>query len=192
MLNSLEYRMDERSKDVFADNINDFTGREQDWMKIIYVAELMARGRAARVLDNGIDNTGQLIEGGLENYNADNTLIIDGRVYVMEVKTIPEWSTTYTFKIFLLGEYIKQGAVVLVPRRKEYYILSVSAMQDMLESFPSRIYPKFCPNKKAIRFGQQEMDDYCARGLVRKRTWTEEARKLVEENFHTLFKEKRK
>ncbi len=190
-MNSLEYRMDNRSKEVFEDNISDFTGREQDWARIIYVAELMARGKTVEVLDNGVDNTGQLIEGRLNNYNADNVIVIDGTVYIVEVKTIPEWSTTYTFKVFLLHQYIKQGAVVLVPRRNEYYMMSVSAMQDMLESCPHRRYKGF-GDKYCVRFGQWEMDQYVAKGLVKKRAWTEEARKLIEQHLHILFKEKRK
>ena len=31
-MNSLTHRMDNRSKEIFSENIKDFTGREQDWI----------------------------------------------------------------------------------------------------------------------------------------------------------------
>jgi len=188
-MNSLTHRMDNRSKEIFSENIKDFTGREQDWIRI-YAADLSSRGESVEICNYGVDNTGGLIAGNLCNNNADNLIIINGKTYKVDIKTIPEWSTTFTFKTFLLQDYINQGACILVPRMNLYYVMSPTSMRDMLKSFEHMIYRSFSPNDKAIRFGQAEMDQYVFKGHVRTRSWTPEACALIKQHRNSLFKKK--
>ena len=108
-MSSLTHRMDNRSKEIFSENIKDFTGREQDWIRI-YAADLCSRGESVEICNYGVDNTGGLIAGNLCNNNADNLIIINGKTYKVDIKTIPEWSTTFTFKAEM-DQYVFKGHV---------------------------------------------------------------------------------
>jgi hypothetical protein len=182
--------MDKRSKKVFQHNIKDFSNREQYWMKI-YVAELEAQGKKVRVFDYGVDNSGKLITGTLKNHNADNILIIDNKEYKIEIKTIPETSPYFTFKTFLLTQYLKQEAYILVPRKTLYYLISPQAIKQMLLDLESKIHYGFSPNDPSVRCYPKQMNEYVNNGDIVKKEWGDKAKKLINKHAGILFKKKK-
>jgi hypothetical protein len=170
MSNSLNHRKDHRSIEVFKDNILSFTQKEALWIKI-YAEELKQTYSSIKVVDNGVDNSGELIEGNLKNHNADYIIMIDDVPHVVEVKTRPETSKTYTFKVASLRGYVEQNAAILVPHKELYYLFYKDALVHMLKSFPHKIYYNFSPNDVSVRLYQEDVDNYIATGIAVKKVW---------------------
>lgn len=191
IMNSLNHRRDNRSTKVFAQNIADFTERERIWIEI-YAQDLTERGFRVIIQNNGVDNTGKLIENTLSNKGADAdfNLTINGRKELVEVKTVPETSKTFTFKTFLLEQYIGQNALILMPRKNEYFIIDKQGMDYLLNSFPHQIYPRFCPNKPAIQFKTNDLNQLVKDGIFQHYLWNDKAKSLVDKHLDILFKKK--
>lgn len=188
---SLDFRKDNRSKEVFGQNIEDYTERERCW-SIALRHDFVNRGMLCDIKETGVDNTGALIEGNLKNYNADKTFVFkDGHKLLIEIKTAPEYlKNFFTFKVFSLKECLKQQARIVVPRIACYYLFGLDSIEHML-TLPAKIYEKFSPNDPAIRiYMDTHMDSMLKNQSVLKREWTVKAKKYIEENKDLLTRDK--
>lgn len=176
-MSSLNKRKDYRTKKQFAQDIAEYTEKEGLW-SIALQKDLIERGHEVSIHEHGVDNSGNLIEGKLDNYNADKRFIVDGEDFLVEVKTVPEWCTKFfTFKTFVLEQCLKQKANILVPKLKEYFIFYPSAIEIML-TYPSQIYYGFSPNDPAVRIN---MSDILALVNIR-RLWLTDAKKFIKKH----------
>ena len=198
---SLAYRMDDRTKDVFAANIEQDTEKQRVWMPIIQV-EFAARNMPIDYVDSGVDNSGALIEGALPNHDLDYviTFILSQKSCPLDIKTIDEkYQGFFTFKIFDLKKSIERNGVFMIPRKDCYYIFSMKAQEIMLNRLEHKIYPGFSTEKEAVRIpqwkqepGRTSYEELISEGLVRREAWSSEANKLIEENAVILFAERTK
>src|SRR3954463_13760880 len=116
MTSSLDHRRDVRSEDVFAQNIEDYTEREQRWAEALRI-DLVERGLRCRTGDTGVDNSGGLIRGKIGHCNPDKIFRFPHGWKLVEIKTIPEYLYQFmTFKVRSFASCIKNEAVVLVPK----------------------------------------------------------------------------
>lgn len=107
---SPDRRKDTRTLKQFAKDIKKFTTRERLLVEL-FANEYRHRGHNVIILDNGVDNTGKLVQKS--NSNADYELIIDGVPGLYEIKCGPV-PYKATFKAHDLEAYVKQGANMLL------------------------------------------------------------------------------
>lgn len=188
-MRSLEYRMDGRTDEVGALNIADFTHREGIWAEV-WAVDLRSRGHRVTYCNWGVDNSGKLIRGKLENCNEDFLFTIDETEKFWEIKTVPYASPYYHFKPGLLRKYAENGAFVLVPKYDEYYVFGKRAIDDMLKRFKALPWRGIFGGKPAIRLWQWHVDEYVEKGLWKRGVWTPQARAYMEQNSKQLFSEK--
>lgn len=104
-MKNLNYRKDVRSVSEFKEDIKVHTIKEKTlmdlWSKLIKENSI-----PIEVIDNGIDNTGELITGKV-NRNADYRIKIDNIERKLEIKTSPV-KYKATFKKDDLESYLKQ------------------------------------------------------------------------------------
>jgi hypothetical protein len=190
---SLDYRKDGRTVEEFQKDIEDFTEREMYWGFILR-CDLTEKGRPCLIEDFGVDNSGNLIEGRLPNYNADKLFkFLDGTEQPIEIKTIPETTKDFfTFKAFSLKSCIKQKAFILVPRSWTYYLISPKGCENICQNYPSKIYPRFSENDPAIRIYLNDIQELIQQRMISKHTWTEKAKNLIKINSSILFRKRYK
>ena len=139
--NSFEYRKDFRTKEIFEENLIDFTEREYYW-GIILRLDFTERGHPCSLIEHGVDNTGKLIEGRLPNYNVDKIFsFLNGKKKPVEIKSIPENINNFmTFKVSSLEVCCEEDAWLIVPRSKAYYLYNSKTCRYLLENYPHKIY----------------------------------------------------
>ena len=189
---SINYRQDDRSREVFADNLKQSHIKEAIW-SLVLQADHEDRGRPCEVEWNGVDCTGEVIEGSIGHHDADWKFTFEsGEVRLIEIKTIPEWCTEFcTFKVTSLQACVADGAWICVPRFASYCMYSPEACRRLLR-FEARIYKGFSPNDPAVRFYASTTAELMEAGLVECHGWQATARAIIERNHATLFEEKRK
>lgn len=144
----LRDRRDDRSPDQFAEYLHVGCTKERAWAGIIN-RELRARGsKNCYYEDNGVDNTGAVINGRLANGNSDYAFlnVLENRLR-MEIKHNWKWCAYQTFKVENLISYINEGACLCVPTEDGYHILGKTAMQETLRVCRHRgniITGKYC------------------------------------------------
>ena len=190
---SLDHRRDERTVEVFANNIEDYTEREHYWSLALRI-DFEERGTICEVEDYGVDGSGRLIRETLPNHNADKKFVLaNGREWLIEIKTAPESLTKFfTFKVHCLQQYIKQGAWVSVPRLNEYYLFSPTALQHFLDNFEHRIYHGFSPNDIAVRVQMDFTDRMVDEQHGIRRPWEPRAQMYVNKNAKLLTRERKR
>lgn len=188
---TLNHRKDTRSVQVFKSNLLDFHQREKLWISI-YAEELRQNKHKVEVEDFGVDNTGKLIKDSLPNHNPDYKLIIDGVEQLIEVKTCPENSPTFTFKVGSLKTCIEHNSLILVPKSGVYYIIEPPSMEHLLETLPHAIYHSFSPNDICIRFTTKKMIKYVENHIIQQYAWSSKAKKLIDKKSDILFRKKKK
>lgn len=190
MNESIKHRMDNRSVEVGRHNIMDFTERESCWGEA-YRLHLIEDGWECSIIEWGVDNSGELIEGKLNNFNVDKKFILDkdGQHIEMlvEIKTAPEnLKSFFTFKVSSLKQCVKQFANILLPRLQEFYIFDPSKISKML-CFDHKIYPGFSPNDLAVRIPMVEINK-----LSQPFYWNTNAKKFINSNKELLTREKKR
>lgn len=180
MSKSLNKRMDNRDKETFAHNIKDYTKREGIWAGALEIQW------GVSYTDNGVDNTGELIEGPLAHHNTD--FIFNKQE--IEIKTIPEWCPFFTFKVFSLENCKKKGALIVVPKSTHYFTFLPHSIERMLIEIPKTIYRGFSPNDLALRVYEKVAKRYIDNGWIKKEDWGAEALKYINKHKSVLFKEK--
>jgi len=136
----LNYRKDNRTKNQFADDIIECTKIERELMNI-YVDDLNKRKGAYiyTFVDNGIDNSGKLIENDKEiTTSADFKLKkIKGRDRLIEIKFCRKDLNVFHLKTSQLKSYIRQDCCVVMfmgidTENIRYTILKPSDMEAVL------------------------------------------------------------
>lgn len=191
-MNSLDRRKDVRTVDTFKHNIKDFTERESCW-GVALQKDFAERGMNCSIEEFGVDNTGELIFGKLNNHNVDKIFHFKSKksLYV-EIKTIAEYVTNFfTFKVCALKSCCSQGASIVVPRSQSYYIIPKKTCQYFLDKYPIDIYPKFSTTDPAVRIPMGDIKKMIQEKKIMKKDWESKAKKYIENNFHILFREKK-
>ena len=193
MNNSLCFRKDNRSEEVFASNIHDYTQRESIYGECLRI-EFENRMKVKVMLnENGIDNLGNLIENNLNNHNVDKKYLIDGKEELIEIKTAPEFlNNFYSFKVFSIKKVCEQNAKVALTKCKEYFIFGKGSLEWMLENLPHKIYSGFSPNDIAVRIYKDQINDLINKKLVIHKEWCEDSMKNIEKHKFILTREKQK
>lgn len=191
-MDSLDYRRDIREVEVFIDNISDFTEREMYWGGILR-HDFIARNKPCDVEEYGVDNNGVFIPGKLPNANVDKLFNFQsGKQLLVEIKTIPEGAKNYfTFKKNAIQACVSQKAVIVVPRSFAYYYFKESACV-LLNKMPTKIYPKFAPDKLAVRISTERIKELINTREVYEVKWTDQAKFLIKKNYDILFRDKKK
>jgi len=189
----LSYRMDDRTKEEFEEDISQFTEMEFYW-GIVLRFELTRRGHPCSIEEHGVDNTGRLIEGRLPNHNADKLYhFLDGSKSLhVEIKTIPEWCNKYhTFKVSAIKGCWSQGARILVPKSRTYWMYGKGAFEWMMDRCESRSDIKEFGYKPCYRLSMSLVRKMVADGLIIEREWTAPARNFVDKMRHILLAERK-
>ena len=191
MNNSLCFRKDNRSEEVFASNIHDYTQRESIYGECLRI-EFENRMKVKVILnENGIDNLGNLIENNLNNHNVDKKYLIDGKEELIEIKTAPEFlNNFYSFKVFSIKKVCEQNAKVALTKCKEYFIFGKGSLEWMLENLPHKIYSGFSPNDIAVRIYKDQINDLINKKLVIHKEWCEDSMKNIERYKFILMRDK--
>lgn len=191
MNNSLCFRKDNRSEEVFASNIHDYTQRESIYGECLRI-EFENRMKVKVILnENGIDNSGNLIENNLNNHNVDKKYLIDGKEELIEIKTAPEFlNNFYSFKVFSIKKVCEQNAKVALTKCKEYFIFGKGSLEWMLENLPHKIYSGFSPNDIAVRIYKDQINDLINKKLVIHKEWCEDSMKNIERYKFILMRDK--
>lgn len=189
---SLIYRMDERTEAEFAEDIRQFTEVEMHLSNALRM-DFNERGLKCRQHEYGVDNSGGLIRGRLENFNPDKIFVFeDGTADKIEIKSLPEYCWKYfTFKVSALKGCIFHDAKILVARREEYFLLLPGAHEWMLENLEARTDYKGWGGKKCVRIMMGAVHSLIRSGLIIQRDWTPQARLHVEQNAEIIFEERR-
>jgi hypothetical protein len=103
------YRMDNRSVEKFAKDIEAGTKAEREIIAMYVRYYKLKYGVTLDVIDNGCDNGGQLLGREMVNTKAD--YILSGQP--VEVKFCNNQLTRFRFKKDQLDSYLRQGAVIL-------------------------------------------------------------------------------
>lgn len=156
---SLSFRKGNRTLSQFKKDIQLNTAKEEFLMKLA-VEELKRMGYTdIAFIDNGISNSGKLIEGPT-GCCPDYLLFISGKQHLVEIKNS---SSRYkcTFKVHHLQEYIKQNAHIILfygtgpisknPKNINYEttrwtILTPQQIQKILDQFQP--YKDYCFGNK--------------------------------------------
>jgi hypothetical protein len=192
-MQSLEIRRDNRSVDVFSENIKDFTQREYYWGIALRI-DLCERGHICEIEEHGVDNDGNLILNRLPNYNVDKIFKFeDGRQINIEIKTIPEYVRNFfTFKVSSLKSCLEQNAHVLVPKKDNYYLILNKGINEILNNYPHKIYDKFSSNDLAVRIFSKDIEKFIKEKNIAKREWKIKAKQFIHKNYNILSREKAK
>lgn len=193
---SSDSRRDIRSKSVAAAEIKDYTKREVILQPII-CADLSDRGFSCRVLDNGVDNTGEWIEGNLKNNNPDVRIFFDslGIEEPMDIvsggdelyKHGLNSSHTCTFKQQKFNSCLQHRASLLVYRYADYYVFSLDAMAKWATKFPAKQYKGF--GNKMCHVGNWDYaDQLVSEKLAVRNEWSPSAKRLITQYQDALFK----
>ena len=189
---SLNYRMDNRTKEEFMEDIMQFTEVER-FLGNALRSDFDERGMGCVQHEYGVDNSGSLIRGDLANFNPDKIFEFkDGSYQKIEIKSLPEYCTNFfTFKVSALKGCIHHNAKILVARRKDYFMIFPQAQKWMLDNLKARTDYKGWGGKLCVRIFMEEVSELTDRGLILKNGWRPEAYKYVEEHAEIIFAERR-
>jgi len=195
-------RRDHRSPEEFERTLAISHRKERLYIDL-FLLDLYERGfRGLRCEDHGVDNTGRVIRGRLQNANAD--FLVYGMLpppTPMEVKANIENPKYMTFKKINLEAYKLKKAMVLVPTTKEWHLLGQTAIDAIMQICQCRTDYSGTGDKEAYRAGQgtdpsalraakrwglkQEeiglVDRLVQRGYIMTRPWTPAALQRIEE-----------
>jgi len=107
---SLDRRRDVRTIKQFKEDISWSTQRENHLIRL-YAKEMKFRGHKVKWENNGIDNSGKLVE--YSDNRPDFKVTIDDKEKLVEVKANP-YHHKQTFKVYDLDAYVKAEADILL------------------------------------------------------------------------------
>lgn len=186
-------RMDDRTEEEFEEDIGKFTKKEF-YFGIAYRYELCEIGLPCKIEEHGVDNTGKIIRGKLPNANADKIYhFLEGRPSEkVEIKTIPEYCQNYfTFKVSALKGCYAQGAYILVPRKRNYYLLGKNAFVHLLRNLPVRTDIKEFGFKPCVRAEMYMINEMIEKRMIICREWAPTAKEYVHRMADILFEKRR-
>ncbi len=140
----MNYRKDNRTKNQFANDIIECTKIERELM-CLYVDDLNKRkgGLVYTFIDNGIDNSGKLIEKDREVTTKADFLLkkAKGKDRAIEIKFCRKDFKIFHLKTSQLKSYIKQDCCVVMfmgidTENIRYTILTPLDMQAVLDGYP--------------------------------------------------------
>jgi len=189
---SLNYRMDDRTIKEFAEDIRQFTHVEKllgDALRIDFVE----RGLGCVQHEYGVDNSGEVIQGNLENFNPDKIFVFgDGTSQKIEIKSLPEYCWKYfTFKVSALKGCIHHDAKILVARRDDYFLVLPEAHRWMLDNLEAKTTYRGWGGKLCVRIMMGGVFGLVRQGLIKHEEWMPEAKSHIEENAEVIFEERR-
>ena len=166
MSSSLDFRRDVRSTEQFQKDVKDATFRERllvnDW-----IDEMAKRGFKVTAEDNGIDNSGELVEQS--DCRPDYKVTCGKKSALFEVKQ-NVYSHKQTFKVYDLQQYIKMGAKILlfygigtnaeITSDSRWAIIKPEAMQRMLAELPHEDGGAKWGNKTVVILYKEKYPDY--------------------------------
>lgn len=188
---SLAYRMDNRTRDAFKTDIEQFTEKEFYW-GIALRYDFCERGMPCQLEEHGVDNTGRLIEGRLPNRNVDKKYVFEDDLppAYIEIKTIPEWSPWFTFKVESLENCLDHDAQIVVPRLHKYHMFDRTGIEHFLAKFKPQKIEKF-GDKLCIRVRPDVIHDMVAGGMTTDTPWLPKAKAYIEDMKAILFAERK-
>lgn len=189
---SLDHRMDERTLAEFAEDIRQFTEVEMHLGNALRI-DFNERGLKCLQHEYGVDNSGGLIYGRLENFNPDKIFVFeDGTSQKIEIKSLPEYCWKhFTFKVSALKGCIFHHANILVARREDYFMLLPGAHEWMLDNLKVRTDYRGWGGKRCVRIMMGGVHSLVRSGLIARQDWTPGARIYVEQNGEIIFEERR-
>lgn len=189
---SLAYRMDTRTEQEFQTDIEQFTEKEFYW-GIALRYDFCERGMPCSVEEHGVDNTGRLITGRLPNRNVDKKYNFEDGLppAYIEIKTIPEWSPWFTFKVDSLENCLGQNAQIVVPRQTHYHMFGEVGLEHLLNNFDVRTDIEKFGFKPCIRVTPAIIADMVLAGMITDTAWLPKAQAYVDEMQPILFAERK-
>jgi hypothetical protein len=190
---NLKYRMDERTREDFEEDLLQFHEMEFYWGMVLRF-ELTRRGHPCSIEEHGVDNTGRLIEGRLPNHNADKMYrFLDGSESMkVEIKTIPEWCNRFhTFKESAIRGCWEQGARILVPKSRVYWMYGRGAFEWIMDRCQTREDIEHFGYKPCYRISMSLIRKMVSDGLIIEREWTAPARNFIDQMSHILLAERK-
>jgi len=184
---SLSSRMDKRSKKEFQNQISRDTLKQKIYAEA-FRAFLVGKFKTdCTIIDYGVDNTGDIINGNLLNNNVDNIFIWQDKEIKIEIKTMPEDLKNFmTFKVCSLKSCIEQGAYILVAKRFNFYLLSPILCKYLKDNYTHKIYEQFSPNDKAVRIFNKDIKKFSLKKILTEKKWPESSRAIIEKNWNFL------
>jgi hypothetical protein len=184
---SLSSRMDKRSKKEFQNQISRDTLKQKIYAEA-FRAFLVGKFKTdCTIIDYGVDNTGDIINGNLLNNNVDNIFIWQDKETKIEIKTMPEYLKNFmTFKVCSLKSCIEQKAYILVAKRFKFYLLSPILCKYLKDNYTHKIYEQFSPNDKAVRIFNEDIKKFCLKKILTEKKWPESSRAIIEKNWNFL------
>lgn len=151
------------------------------------------RGMHCVQQDYGVDNSGSVIQGNLDNFNPDKIFHFDKlKSQKIEIKSLPEYCRKFfTFKVSSLKGCILHKANILVARRKDYFLLLPEAHKWMLDNLEARTDYKGWGGKLCVRIMMDKVHDLIDDGMALQKEWTPSAADYVSQNGHLIFEERR-
>lgn len=188
---SLAHRMDDRTIAEFAEDIRQYTNVERHLGNALRI-DFNERGMKCFQHEYGVDNSGEVIEGNLDNFNPDKIFFFeDGTSEKIEIKSLPEYCWKhFTFKVSALKGCLYHNAKILVARREDYFLLLPKSFKWMLKNLKPRTDYKGWGGKNCVRLQMGGVFGLVRSGMIQHEDWMPEAGAYVEENAETIFEKR--
>ena len=190
-MDSLTKRRDNRSVEVFGDNIKDYTEREHIYAEAFKLDLIDKLNRDDIVYENrGVDNTGNPILGKLSVNPHDYSFFIGSKELKVEICTAPLGLYKFlTFKVHKLERVVAKVENLLITKPDCYFHFKLEAVKWMLDNLEHKIYLKFSPNDIAVRI--YTSDRLSLGKLVSEQKWSSKAQEFIDVNNVVLLRTKR-
>lgn len=187
----LEDRMDDRTRAEFAKDISQFTNVERHLGNALRM-DFNERGMKCLQHEYGVDNSGKIIEGNLDNFNPDKIFVFeDGSSQKIEIKSLPDYCWGYfTFKVSALKGCLHHNAKILVARREDYFLLLPESFEWMLKNLEVRTDYKGWGGKRCVRIQMGGVFNLVRKGLIEQAEWKPDAQAYVDDNAGIIFEER--
>ena len=189
---SLRFRMDVRTTQDYETDLRQYTEIERH-VGIALREDFNERGMSCVLGEYGVDNSGDVIEGNLKNFNPDKIFYFKDRPpEKIEIKSLPEYCSMYfTFKVSSLKGSLYHEAKIVVPRRKDYFILGTKSFEWMLENLEARTDYRGWGGKRCVRIRMGAVLSLVREGSIINVRWKQRAADYIEKMAHVIFEERR-
>jgi hypothetical protein len=187
----LSYRLNDpngtRSSEDAKRNIRICTIKENK-AKPVIEADIKSRGENAKILDGGIDNSGEFIESD-RDVRADPDWIIDygTHKHLVEVCVHSERFKTVSFKISKLNKAIKLSGYIYVIRENYYLVYNSAACKLLLDTYEVQSVAKVFGGKPSIILDTHDVHTQVSMKIVHKYEYMTAAKKIISPILKELF-----
>lgn len=183
--------MDDRTRAEFAKDISQFTNVERHLGNALRI-DFDERGMKCLQHEYGVDNSGKVIEGNLDNFNPDKIFSFeDGSSQKIEIKSLPDYCWKhFTFKVSALKGCLHHGAKILVGRRNDYFLLLPESFEWMLGNLEVKTDYKGWGGKRCVRLKIGGVFNLVRGGLIEHEEWMPGAQAYIDENSDIIFEER--